>query len=122
RCDQRAAVGSTPAGETVGPWTVRWERNIHRPSRFAYTRSNQIEFSCPGLPDLFLGTNRLTYRPYVIATSPCISILTPSRSWTAYSLSATRLRNAALSSSIKAFPPVVQPSPWTKEKSSDNTL
>ena len=31
-------------------------------------RSNQIELSWPGSPALLFGTNRLTYRPYVIAT------------------------------------------------------
>ena len=55
-----AAVGSTPAGETVGPCTVRCDRNFHWPSRLAYTRSNQMELSCPGLPERLPGTYRLT--------------------------------------------------------------
>ena len=55
-----AEVGSTPAGETVGPCTVRCDRNFHCPSRLAYTRSNQMELSCPGLPERLPGTYRLT--------------------------------------------------------------
>src|ERR1035438_4614060 len=40
--------------------------------------------------------------------SPCTSVLTSSRSWTRYSLSAMRLRKASLSSVASGFPPVVQ--------------
>ena len=64
---------------------------------------------------LFFGIHKLTYRPQVSATLPCISIFGSSRSWTRYSLSAIRFMNAARSSSMPpVFSPRVQPSPWRK--------